>query len=146
MKTQTYIDFKNFVKTNCVTPYNDVKKDGYKLFHYDGDSAHMIYSAWYMLKHNLTDEQREEYIIKDFEAAKKHFSSSGCYGHCCILKPDAKKTEGKYGSYYDNDQYDLQVRCDFCGDAYISLPKWKEAVNTIYNYWKTKLDNEIKAQ
>lgn len=146
MKTQTYIDFKNFVKTNCVIPYNDYKKDGYKLFRYDGDAAHLIYTAWYIFKHRLTGDAIEEYIKKDFDATKKHFTHNGCnmyYGGIQILKPNAVKSKNKWGTeYYASDQYEIEVKCSFCGGDYISLPKWKDSVMKLYNYWNAKLHAE----
>jgi len=138
---KTYTDFKNWVKATCID-----KSHGFTI--YSSDTAHAIFSAWYMFKHNLTGEQIEEYLKKDVENSKKTFTDHGItvrfdtywvdeyldkqYKHLIPLrkvfgdKPVYNNYEGG-GEWY----------------AYgITGTTWKQIVKVIYEYWYNKLIEE----
>lgn len=147
MKTNTYGEFKEYVVNNCVK--NQEGKD-YAVYH--GDSAHLIYSAWYMFKHNLTPEQCQEYLKKDYEATRKHFSSHGGYAYVEIIKNDAVPEIITYPSGWKQQKY---KESDFLYKASTSITggiyykdyedNWIKGVMDFYNFWKKKLDNELNA-
>ena len=147
MKTNTYGEFKEYVVNNCVK-----NQEGKDYAVYDGDSAHLIYSAWYMFKHNLTPEQCQEYLEKDYEATRKHFYSQGGYAYVDIKKPDAKPETVTYPSGYSFERYKdtdylLKFSVSICGgDSYEYHKKdWINGVMKFYNFWKAKLDKELNA-
>jgi len=145
MKTNTYREFKEYVVNNCVK-----NQEGKDYAVYDGDSAHLIYSAWYMFKHNLTPEQCQEYLEKDYEATRKHFYSQGGYAYVDIKKPDAKPETVTYSNRYSfqrykDDDYLLKFSVSISGgDCYkYSKSDWVNGVMKFYNFWKAKLDKEL---
>lgn len=142
MKTNTYTQFKSFIKANCI----DIR-EGYHYPKYMDDEAHLIYTAWYMFKHNLNKKQVEEYIDKDIEASKKKFSSHGINFNISILKPDAKPAGTLYNGwpYYNKDSYEFQISGCYGGGAWLSITnaKWKENVMKFYQYWDDKRTEEL---
>lgn len=144
MKTNTYRQFKNYVLDNCV---NKLPNKDYR--YYEGDSAHLIYSAWYMFKHQLTPEQCLEYLNEDYNKTHKHFYSHGGYAYVELVKDGAVKTLGQWNNYvYKPDdiieKYSTSVEG---GDGYErSRKNWIEGVMKFYNFWKNKLDLEIAEQ
>ena len=145
MKTNTYGEFKEYVVNNCVK--NQKGKD-YAVYY--GDSAHLIYSAWYMFKHNLTPEQCQEYLEKDYTATRKHFYSHGGYAHVEIIKTDAVPKIITYPSGWQTEEYSTsdylyKGYTHIDGGAYYesSQKEWIKGVMEFYNFWKAKLDKEL---
>lgn len=137
MKTNTYRDFKNFVVNNCVK--NAEGKD-YK--HYENDTAHLIYSAWYMFKHQLNEAQCLEYLKEDYRKSRKHFFNHGAHVCMMILGDNPKYNE--YGRP-TKESYDLQIVFYISGGEYYEneCRNWVANCMKLYNYWKEKLDREL---
>lgn len=127
MKTNTYAQFKNFVKKYVLN--KDVN------FNYYGASAHVIHSAWYIFKHNLTTEQAFEFLKKDFDGMYKKMYNHGIYAR---LKIEDKDFGIKYDvgmETYGGHEY------EFRKSGYFST--WCTTVLGLYNIWNSKREEEI---
>ena len=127
MKTNTYAQFKNFVKKYVLN--KDTK------FNYYGSSAHVIHSAWYIFKHNLNNEQALEFLKKDFDAMYKTMYNNGISDHINIEDKDfdIKYAAGIYTS--GGCEYDYRKSEYFT--------KWSTIVLGLYNIWNNRRDEEI---
>lgn len=125
MKTNTYAQFKSFVKTNCI--------DQTTACHW-GDSAHLIYSAWYMFKHRLNEEERKEFLKKDFENMYKRMYNNGLSLYIEVNTKDIS---------YKNSLY-TSGGCEYDYRKSEYLVKWTDAVTKFFNIWNSKLEQEIK--
>lgn len=127
MKTKTYAQFKNFVKTY-------VLNKGTK-FNYYGASAHVIHSAWYMFKHNLNNEQSLEFLKKDFDTMCKKMYNNGISAHINI---EDKEFDIKYAaSMYTSGGCEY----DYRKSEYFT--KWSTIVLGLYNIWNNRREEEI---
>ena len=127
MKTNTYAQFKNFVKKYVLN--KDTK------FNYYGSSAHVIHSAWYIFKHNLNNEQALEFLKKDFDAMYKTMYNNGISDHINIEDKDfdIKYAAGIYtlgGCEYDYRKSEY-------------FTKWSTIVLGLYNIWNNRREEEI---
>ena len=127
MKTNTYAQFKNFVKKYVLN--KDTK------FNYYGASAHVIHSAWYIFKHNLNNEQAPEFLKKDFDAMYKTMYNNGISDHINIEDKDfdIKYAAGIYtlgGCEYDYRKSEY-------------FTKWSTIVLGLYNIWNNRREEEI---
>ena len=144
MKTNTYRQFKNYVIDNCV---NKLPNKDYQ--YYTGDSAHLIYSAWYVFKHRLNEEECLAYLNEDYDKTRKHFYSHGAYAYVELVKDGAVKELGQWNNYVYKpediiEKYSTSIEG---GDGYErSRKNWIEGVMKFYNFWKNKLDLEIAEQ
>jgi hypothetical protein len=127
MKTNTYAQFKNFVKKYVLN--KDTK------FNYYGTSAHVIHSAWYIFKHNLNDEQALEFLKKDFDAMYKTMYNNGISAHINI---EDKEFDIKYAaSMYTSGGCEY----DYRKSEYFT--KWSTIVLGLYNIWNNRREEEI---
>lgn len=127
MKTNTYAQFKNFVKKYALN--KDTK------FNYYGASAHVIHSAWYMFKHNLNNEQALEFLKKDFDAMYKTMYNNGISAHINI---EDKEFDIKYAaSMYTSGGCEY----DYRKSEYFT--KWSTIVLGLYNIWNNRREEEI---
>jgi hypothetical protein len=127
MKTNTYAQFKNFVKKYVLN--KDTK------FNYYGTSAHVIHSAWYIFKHNLNNEQALEFLKKDFDAMYKTMYNNGITAHINI---EDKEFDIKYAaSMYTSGGCEY----DYRKSEYFT--KWSTIVLGLYNIWNNRREEEI---
>ena len=127
MKTNTYAQFKNFVKKYVLN--KDTK------FNYYGSSAHVIHSAWYIFKHNLNNEQAQEFLKKDFDAMYKTMYNNGISAHINI---EDKDFDIKYAARI----YTLGgCEYDYRKSEYFT--KWSTIVLGLYNIWNNRREKEI---
>ena len=127
MKTNTYAQFKNFVKKYVLN--KDAK------FNYYGASAHVIHSAWYMFKHNLNNEQALEFLKKDFDSMYKTMYNNGISAHINI---EDKEFDIKYvASMYTSGGCEY----DYRKSEYFT--KWSTIVLGLYNIWNNRREEEI---
>jgi hypothetical protein len=127
MKTNTYAQFKNFVKKYVLN--KDTK------FNYYGTSAHVIHSAWYIFKHNLNNEQALEFLKKDFDAMYKTMYNNGISAHINI---EDKEFDIKYAaSMYTSGGCEY----DYRKSEYFT--KWSTIVLGLYNIWNNRREEEI---
>lgn len=126
MKTHTYTQFKSYVKTYC--------HDKNTRAHW-GDDAHVIHSAWYMFKHNLNEEERIEYLKKDFQNMYKRLYHNGL---------------SLYGIFNDTEKISLKISLYTSGGDMLKyneakyLQSWINAVMSFYNIWANLLAEELK--
>ena len=125
MKTNTYTQFKSFVKSTCVDQTTA---------RYWSDEAHLIYSAWYMFKHRLNEEERKEFLKKDFENMHKKLYNNGLN---LSINIDTEDVSYKRSFYTSGDcEYDYR-------ESEYRL-KWMDAVTKFFDIWNSKLEQEIK--
>ena len=126
MKTNTYAQFKNFVKKYV---FNKIK------FNYCGSSAHVIHSAWYIFKHNLNNEQALIFLMKDFDAMYKKSYNNGIRVSITINDKDFDITYrarlyASGGSEYNRRKIEY-------------FAEWSNIVLGLYNMWNNKREEEI---
>ena len=127
MKTNTYAQFKNFVKKYVLN--KDTKFNCY------GASAHVIHSAWYIFKHNLNNEQALEFLKKDFDAMYKTMYNNGISDHINIEDKD-------FDIKYATRIYTLGgCEYDYRKSEYFT--KWSTIVSGLYNIWNNRREEEI---
>ena len=127
MKTNTYAQFKNFVKKYVLN--KDTK------LNYYGSSAHVIHSAWYIFKHNLNNEQAQEFLKKDFDAMYKTMYNNGISDHINI---EDKDFDIKYAARI----YTLGG-CEYNYRKSEYFTKWSTIVLGLYNIWNNKREEEV---
>lgn len=127
MKTNTYAQFKNFVKKYVLN--KDTK------FNYYGASAHVIHSAWYIFKHNLNNEQALEFLKKDFDAMYKTMYNNGISVHINIEDKD-------FDIKYATRIYTLGG-CEYNYRKSEYFTKWSTIVLGLYNIWNNKREEEV---
>ena len=127
MKTNTYAQFKNFVKKYVLN--KDAK------FNYYGASAHVIHSAWYIFKHSLNNEQALEFLKKDFDAMYKTMYNNGISAHINIEDKD-------FGIKYVASMYTLGG-CEYNYRKSEYFTKWSNIVLGLYNTWNNRREEEI---
>ena len=127
MKTNTYAQFKNFVKKYVLN--KDTK------FKYYGSSAHVIHSAWYIFKHNLNNEQAQEFLKKDFDAMYKTMYNNGISVHINI---EDKDFDIKYAA-----RIYTSGGCEYDYRKSEYFTKWSTIVLGLYNIWNNRREEEI---
>ena len=127
MKTNTYAQFKNFVKKYVLN--KDTK------FNYYGSSAHVIHSAWYIFKHNLNNEQAQEFLKKDFDAMYKTMYNNGISVHINI---EDKDFDIKYAA-----RIYTSGGCEYDYRKSEYFTKWSTIVLGLYNIWNNRREEEI---
>ena len=127
MKTNTYAQFKNFVKKYVLN--KDTK------LNYYGSSAHVIHSAWYIFKHNLNNEQAQEFLKKDFDAMYKTMYNNGISAHINIEDKD-------FDIKYAAGIYTLGG-CEYNYRKSEYFTKWSTIVLGLYNIWNNKREEEV---
>ena len=127
MKTNTYAQFKNFVKKYVLN--KDTK------FNYYGASAHVIHSAWYIFKHNLNNEQALEFLKKDFDAMYKTMYNEGISAYIYIVDKDF---DIKYNaSIFTCGGYEYNYR----KTEYFT--RWCTIVLGLYKIWNNRCEEEV---
>ena len=126
MKTNTYAQFKNFVKKYVFNKDN---------FNYYGSSAHVIHSTWYIFKHNLNNEQAQEFLKKDFDAMYKTMYNNGISAHINIEDKD-------FDIKYAAGIYTLGG-CEYNYRKSEYFTKWSTIVLGLYNIWNNKREEEV---
>ena len=126
MKTNTYAQFKNFVKKYVLNKDN---------FNYYGSSAHVIHSAWYIFKHNLNNEQALIFLMKDFEAMYKKMYNNALRISITINDKDfdiayRARLYTSGGSEYNRRKTEY-------------FAEWSNIVLGLYNIWNSKREREI---
>ena len=127
MKTNTYAQFKNFVKKYVFN--KDTKFNCY------GSSAHVIHSAWYIFKHNLNNEQAQEFLKKDFDAMYKTMYNNGISVHINI---EDKEFDIKYAA-----RIYTSGGCEYDYRKSEYFTKWSTIVLGLYNIWNNRREEEI---
>lgn len=127
MKTNTYAQFKNFVKKYVFNKDTNVN--------YYGASAHVIHSAWYIFKHNLNNEQALIFLMKDFNAMYKKMYNNAISVSITINDKDFDITYRvrlytSGGSEYNHRKTEY-------------FAEWSEIVLGLYNIWNSKREREI---
>ena len=126
MKTNTYAQFKNFVKKYV---FNKIK------FNYCGSSAHVIHSAWYIFKHNLNNEQALIFLMKDFDAMYKKSYNNGIRVSITINDKDFDITYRARLYASGGSEYNRRKTEYFA--------EWCKIVLGLYNIWNNKHEEEI---
>ena len=126
MKTNTYAQFKNFVKKYV---FNKIK------FNYCGSSAHVIHSAWYIFKHNLNNEQALIFLMKDFDAMYKKSYNNGIRVSITINDKDFDITYRARLYASGGSEYNRRKTEYFA--------EWCKIVLGLYNIWNNKCEEEI---
>lgn len=126
MKTNTYAQFKNFVKKYVFNKDN---------FNYYGSSAHVIHSAWYIFKHNLNNEQALIFLMKDFDAMYKKMYNNAISVSITINDKDfdiayRARLYTSGGSEYNRRKTEY-------------FAEWSNIVLGLYNIWNNKREREI---
>lgn len=126
MKTNTYAQFKNFVKKYVFNKDN---------FNYYGSSAHVIHSAWYIFKHNLNYEQALIFLMKDFDAMYKKMYNNAISVSITINDKDfdiayRARLYTSGGSEYNRRKTEY-------------FAEWSNIVLGLYNIWNSKREREI---
>ena len=126
MKTNTYAQFKNFVKKYV---FNKIK------FNYCGSSAHVIHSAWYIFKHNLNNEQALIFLMKDFDAMYKKMYNNAIRVSITINDKDFDITYRARLYISSGSEYNRRKTEYFA--------EWSNIVLGLYNMWNNKREREI---
>lgn len=126
MKTNTYAQFKNFVKKYV---FNKIK------FNYYGSSAHVIHSAWYIFKHNLNNEQALIFLMKDFDAMYKKMYNNAIRVSITINDKDFDITYRARLYISGGSEYNRRKIEYFA--------EWSKIVLGLYNIWNNKREEEI---
>ena len=126
MKTNTYAQFKNFVKKYV---FNKIK------FNYYGSSAHVIHSAWYIFKHNLNNEQALIFLMKDFDAMYKKMYNNALRFSITINDKDFDITYRARLYTSGGSEYNRRKTEYFA--------EWSNIVLGLYNIWNNKREEEI---
>ena len=126
MKTNTYAQFKNFVKKYVFNKDN---------FNYYGSSAHVIHSAWYIFKHNLNYEQALIFLMKDFDAMYKKMYNNGIRVSITINDKDFDITYRARLYISGGSEYNRRKTEYFA--------EWCKIVLGLYNMWNNKREREI---
>ena len=127
MKTNTYAQFKNFVKKYVLNKDTNVN--------YYGASAHVIHSAWYIFKHNLDNEQALIFLMKDFDAMYKKMYSTGIWVSITINDRDFDITYRARLYTSGGSEYNRRKTEYFA--------EWSNIVLGLYNIWNSKREREI---
>ena len=129
MKTNTYAQFKNFVKKYVFNKDTSVN--------YYGASAHVIHSAWYIFKHNLNYEQALVFLMKDFDAMYKKMYNHGSFIRLKIVDKefDLKYDVWTTGLTSGGSEYNRRKTEYFA--------EWSKIVLGLYNIWNNKREEEI---
>ena len=127
MKTNTYAQFKNFVKKYVFNKDTSVN--------YYGASAHVIHSAWYIFKHNLNNEQALIFLMKDFDAMYKKMYNNAISVSITINDKDfdiayRARLYTSGGSEYNRRKTEY-------------FAEWSNIVLGLYNIWNSKREREI---
>ena len=126
MKTNTYAQFKNFVKKYV---FNKIK------FNYYGSSAHVIHSAWYIFKHNLNNEQALIFLMQDFDAMYKKMYNNALRFSITINDKDFDITYRARLYTSGGSEYNRRKTEYFA--------EWSNIVLGLYNIWNNKREEEI---
>ena len=127
MKTNTYAQFKNFVKKYVFNKDTNVN--------YYGSSAHVIHSAWYIFKHNLNYEQALIFLMKDFDAMYKKMYNNGIRVSITINDKDFDIAYRARLYISGGSEYNCRKTEYFA--------KWSEIVLGLYTIWNNKREEEI---